>query len=68
MLQMCKGGELCIHLFYVGIWANHAKVNSRIRDVCPSDAYLSFSCIYLLLLFAYVKICAGYYCQALTAL
>lgn len=55
MLQVCKADEFCIHLFYVGLWFNHATVNSRIRDVCPSDAFLSFSCIYFLLLFAYAK-------------
>lgn len=34
---------------YAGFWFNCAKINSRIRDISPCDAYLSFSCIYFLL-------------------
>lgn len=41
--------------FCSGLCFNHAKFNSRTRDVCPSDAFLCFSHIYFSLAFAYVQ-------------
>lgn len=49
--------ECSLHpsFFYAELLFSHAKFNSRIRGIFPSDAFLSWSCIYFSLLFAYVK-------------